>query len=421
MASTDPDWVARGIAMLALLLGGGGILGWVKFRSQLSKDNRDEYVRSFNSQIEAAERRGDKEEVNRVGRQLENFQEAWRSKNNLKLMGFGGQIPPLDQSVPTRRDDADQVQESLNGLETYPGIVATAEDHFLKGNAHVALGQFDEAIRSYTLSLGLKQHGATYGNRGVAFLRQGDSLSAMSDYNRAIGLASKDARWSSNRGNLYTDIGDYSAALKDLNEAVTLDPKLREARNNRGRAYIQLSELDRAIKDFDDLIVMEPQYAAAFANRGAAYGDLRDFDRAIPDYTKAIALDPGQSQSFTNRGNAYRAQGKLDLALMDLNRAVELAPEDSIHYSNRSAVYIEMDELDLALGDCRKSLELNPDNADALYNFACICSKQDEIDKAVEYLSRAVGLNPGAIQQARVDLDLRRLREDPRGQELLGG
>ena len=79
------------------------------------------------------------------------------------------------------------------------------------------------------------------------------------------------------------------------------------------------------------------------------------------------------------------------------------------------------DELDLASGDCRKSLDLNPDNADALYNFACIFSKQNNTDKALEHLSRAIELNPSSAQQARNDLDLQRLREDTRGQELLGG
>lgn len=345
---------------------------------------------------------------------------ALRSKNILRSMAPSIENPSPDSIVSPTDDDSADIQSALAGLEKDSSILETAEDHFMKGNAQLALGQVHEAIRSFTRSLELKQHGPTYGNRAVAFIRQGDRLSAMSDYNRAIELASNDARWYSNRGNLYSDIGDYTAALKDINQAIRLDPKLREARNNLGRVYIQLREFNRAIEEFDELIEMDSEYARAFANRGAAYGDKREFDRAIEDYAEAIRLDPSQAQSFTNRGHAYRQKKKLDLALADFNRAVDLEPEDSIHYSNRSSAHIEMDELELASSDCKKSLELNPDSADASYNLACIFSKQGDVDKALEHLTRAVSLNPLAVEQARVDDDLQRFREDPRAEELLG-
>lgn len=345
---------------------------------------------------------------------------ASRSKNILRSIAPSIENPSPDSILSPTDDATADIQSALAGLTKDSSILETAEDHFMKGNAQLALGYLDEAVQSFTQSLELKQHGATYGNRAVAFVRQGDSLSAMSDYNRAIELASKDARWYSNRGNLYSDIGDYTAALRDVNQAIRLDPKLPEARNNLGRIYIQLKEFDREIEEFDELIDMNPQNARAFANRGAAYGDKLEFDRAIEDYTEAIRLDPSQAQSFTNRGHGYRQQKKLDLALADFDRAVHLEPEGSTHYSNRSSAHIEMDELELASSDCKKSLELNPDNPDASYNLACIFSKQGDVDKALEHLTKAVSLNPLAVEQARVDDDLERFREDPRAGELLG-
>ncbi|GEM_PF-2083170 len=346
---------------------------------------------------------------------------ASTSKNNLESLAPKIENPSPDLNMAIDATESLEINNALDGMGKDIEIVETAQDYFLKGNAHAALGQLDEAIRSFKQSLEIKKHGATFGNRGAAYVRKGEFLSAIADYNQAIELMPDDARWYSNRGNLFIDLDDLPAAIRDLNQAILLDPKLREARNNRGRAYIQLKDPDRALKEFDELTEREPGYAVAYVGRGAAYADKQEFNLAIEDYTKAIDIDPSLAPAFTNRGNSFRQLGELEQALRDLNRAVDLVKDNSAYYGNRSAVYLDLDELDLAYKDCNKSLELNPKNVDATYNLACVLSRQNNVNAALEYLGKAVELSTDAIRQSQTDPDLQNLRDDPRSHELLSG
>ena len=130
---------------------------------------------------------------------------------------------------------------------------------FKKGDVHLKVGEFDQAIEAYT---------------------------------QAIALNPKLADAFRNRGLAYYNKGEFDRAIQDYDQAIALNPKLADAFNNRGLAYYNKGEFDRAIQDFDKAIELNPNFAIAFYNRGLAYRSIGKEQEAIKDFQKANQLDP---------------------------------------------------------------------------------------------------------------------------------
>ena len=88
-----------------------------------------------------------------------------------------------------------------------------------------------------------------YNIRGIAYVRQGNLLQAISDYNKAIGINPKYAEAYSNRGNAYALQGNLLQAISDYNKAIEINPKYAEAYRNRGAVYYAIKEFDKAWVD----------------------------------------------------------------------------------------------------------------------------------------------------------------------------
>ena len=102
-------------------------------------------------------------------------------------------------------------------------------------------------------------------------------------------------------------------------------------------------------------------------------GRLRDAKRL---YQETLRLDPGYVDALNNLGVIF------------------------IHDRNFSA----------ARRSFEKAIRLEPGNVDPYYNLACVCAAGDEIEKSLTYLKKAVSLDKSAIDWARKDTDLQRLR-----------
>ena len=72
---------------------------------------------------------------------------------------------------------------------------------------------------------------------------------AISDYNKAIEVNSRDAQVYYNRGNAYGDKGQYDLAISDWSKAIEINPRYTKAYSNRGLAYYFKEEYDKAWED----------------------------------------------------------------------------------------------------------------------------------------------------------------------------
>lgn len=97
-----------------------------------------------------------------------------------------------------------------------------------------------------------------------------------------------------NRGVLRMREGQYDEALEDYSEATSLMPELGAAYLNEGAAHIYLKDFDAAIAPLDRAIQLESaDLFAAHYNRAIARENTGDVAGAYSDFQKSLELKPG--------------------------------------------------------------------------------------------------------------------------------
>jgi tetratricopeptide (TPR) repeat protein len=168
---------------------------------------------------------------------------------------------------------------------------------FTVGVGRLAAGEWEGAIRSFTVAMAQTDEpvqalnrNVVYFYRGSAYLQLADYERAITDYDRAVALNPDDAEVYNNRGTAYAEQGQYERAIADFDQAIALKPNDAEAHNNRGLAYANLGQYQRAIADFDQAIALQPDYALAYYNRGIIYKFSGEKAKAVADFRKVLEL-----------------------------------------------------------------------------------------------------------------------------------
>ena len=141
------------------------------------------------------------------------------------------------------------------GLSVGCGDSGKAEEHFAAAQRFDQSGRHAEAIAEYDTVLRLDPtYSEVYTNRGVAYLRQGQTGRAMADFDLAIQHDPDKAVAYANRGVAYVYLGETRRAVQDYNEAISIDPGFAKAYYNRALAYVMLERLELADSDAEKAI-----------------------------------------------------------------------------------------------------------------------------------------------------------------------
>ena len=147
--------------------------------------------------------------------------------------------------------------------------------HFRDAHAASQRGDYDTAIREYTLAIdaGDLPHPNSFfvfNNRANAYAAKRDWEHALQDYTEALKRNPKFAAARRNRGQVYARTGEHARAIQDFTEAAQLDADDPHALIYRGLVYCERREFDQAIKDFDAALVTCPTCPYAVSGREAA-------------------------------------------------------------------------------------------------------------------------------------------------------
>lgn len=97
-----------------------------------------------------------------------------------------------------------------------------------------------------------------------------------------------------NRGVIQMRDGDYDAALEDYATAVELRPELGAAYLNEGAAHIYKKDFEAALGPLNKAIELDTHNLfAAYYNRAIARENTGDVPGAYYDFQKALELKPG--------------------------------------------------------------------------------------------------------------------------------
>ena len=156
----------------------------------------------------------------------------------------------------------DAVLSGLPPQAPVSNVALTAEQLRLKAKPPATLGQseFEQVIRPFRFAHQIDANCADaweWAGRGLAFLNQGDAVSA---------------------------IGDFA-------QAISLDPAFAQAYCYRGRAYALTGDPFRAESDLTEAIHLKPQYALAYYYRAGAFLRDRHFEQALANVDTAVEVN----------------------------------------------------------------------------------------------------------------------------------
>ncbi len=129
--------------------------------------------------------------------------------------------------------------------------------YFLRGNAHLDLGEFAQAAR---------------------------------DYEEAIRLDPDNPVHRNNLGIALRYMEQFAEAIQAYSRAIELDPAYRDAYTNRGVAFADTGDLESAVRDFGRAINIDPEFWFAFSQRGLALWGLGRRSEAEADYERVREL-----------------------------------------------------------------------------------------------------------------------------------
>ena len=207
------------------------------------------------------------------------------------LFAAGNELLREVKLVATERHK-DYARQRIAGLSDAIAKHPTGEDHAMRGEYYIELGEFDKALADFESLISVMPVADAFLGRGCFYMKKGDLTSAVADFNHAI----------------------------------EMEPTNAMAYSNRGSAYSKLEDMEKAFANYDLAIQHNPNYATAYANRAFGYYKVGRYKEGLADCNRALELKPDVANTYNNRGLCRAAIGDKEGARADFLRALELEP-----------------------------------------------------------------------------------------------
>jgi protein O-mannosyl-transferase len=149
------------------------------------------------------------------------------------------------------------------------------------------------------------ENDVAHNNLGFLFLRRGELDKAISEFQTALHIRSRNTQ------------SHYS-----------LGTALIES--NLGNALARKQLWDAAIDHLQEAIRLRPDYADAYFNLGSVLFQQGRIDQAIAQWQAALAIRPRDAEAHRNVADVLRKQGKVKEAISEYEQALNITPEDSV-------------------------------------------------------------------------------------------
>jgi len=149
------------------------------------------------------------------------------------------------------------------------------------------------------------ENDVAHNNLGFLFLRRGELDKAISEFQTALDIRSRNTQ------------SHYSLGTALI-------------QSNLGNALSRKQLLDEAIDHLHEAIRLRPDYADAYFNLRSVLFQRGRIDQAIAQWQAALAIRPRDAEAHRNVADALRKQGKVKEAISEYEQALNIAPEDGV-------------------------------------------------------------------------------------------
>ncbi|HVA65363.1 MAG TPA: RdgB/HAM1 family non-canonical purine NTP pyrophosphatase [Elusimicrobiota bacterium] len=220
-----------------------------------------------------------------------------------------------------------------------------ADAHMMLGAAYYWLGEVDESLKEYQISLKLNPNSAQlHILRGISLAYEDRDQEAYDAFRKAIKLDPNRPDSFMDLASLEESLGKISDALEHLRRAVALAPTEPLYRFQLGALYYLLGRSQDAEAAFRKSLDLNPQFEDAWLEMGAVQESDGDLKSALASFEKALELKNRDSVARLRLGRVLLFEGRFAQARKIFAGAFHLTPREggaglqlSVAYSGKSA------------------------------------------------------------------------------------
>jgi tetratricopeptide (TPR) repeat protein len=231
-----------------------------------------------------------------------------------------------------------------------------------------------------------------WNNRGWQHWQNGDTDTALSDFERAIQLQPDYLQARVNYAEVLRRSGRTKESEQEQRKIVEIDPNFAHGYYNLAVTLFESQRFDEALPAIDRAIAIESTDADYFAIRGSILEGLQRKAEALSEFTRALGIDKNHTRAYFMRGNMQFDLGRLQTAVADYTRALEIGPDIAEVYLNRGLCYFALDRFDEARRDLERALQLKAGFGVAHLRLAQIARRESRAADANRHLAAASSL-----------------------------
>ncbi|MFL6505093.1 MAG: tetratricopeptide repeat protein [Candidatus Udaeobacter sp.] len=197
-----------------------------------------------------------------------------------------------------------RVRHALLGVATAITIVTLS----MRAVVQTSYWKNSETLWNHTLAV-TGENDVAHNNLGFLFLRRGELDKAVSHFEAALNIRSRNTQSHYSLG----------AALIE---------------NNLGNTFARKQLWGEAIDHLQEAVRLRPDYADAYFNLGSVLFQQGRIDEAIAQWQKALEIRPFDAEAHRNVANALRKQGNIKAAIAQYEQALYTNPTDGVALNN---------------------------------------------------------------------------------------
>jgi len=271
------------------------------------------------------------------------------------------------------------------------GYSQKAEKLFEQGKEYHNKGEYEKAIKEFSLSIEKENNPVVYAWRGNTYNSLKNYDKALEDYNYAISMSSSPTAWYfSYRASTKFSLEDYSGAIQDYDKSLEIEIK-GSIYYERGKAYYRLSKFKEALTDFNKAV--ELKYDDSKSTwKMYTYWALGDYVNIVIEATKNIANFENE-WNYYFRGFSYSFLGKKDEAYSDAKKLIEKYPTLYLGFFLYGNLYLSERKYDLAIKYFEDALKKSPNNINVNHYLSKSYYYKSDFENALKYINQALSID----------------------------
>ena len=391
------------LAIVAILVGGIGVLIWVK---------NVNYIRASVGVAEALKqfRQGDLQSalssMDKATDLAPDVSHYYNNRAGIYLVYLLNENLPPERGCSSREEityrpclAVQSFQSNLDGLAQRPLYFRY---HLAAANSAYILPQLaNETVQLYRESLSLVPESWPIRNAlADAQIQAGQYQEALGVLEESLAITGDNSLSATAlllQATAYQALGDLQQSARSLERSLDLSPggnTAQQAHRLLAEYQIDEGEFERAIEELDSAVSLTPDDAGLYFLRGQTHSELGRPLEALQDFATAARLDPDLPVDYPSLGFVNFQLGQSELAIQMLDRALQSDPDDAKTLAIRGVTYNELGQTQRALQDLDKAIRLEPNVARAYYFRGTIYHGQGKYERAIWDFDEAIRLNP---------------------------